>query len=419
MDKMRNKRLLSVCMVFLLVVELLLYSGKVFVVQAEGVASSLSSEELRETAAMIAADTSPDLGVTAKAAVLMEADTGTIIYEKNATEQLSPASITKIMTLILIFDAIDSGQITLQDEVTTSAYAKSMGGSQVFLEEGEKQTVETLIKCIVVASGNDASVAMAEYICGSETEFVHQMNERAASLGMTETHFEDCCGLTESATHLTSAKDVALMSRELITRYPQIHQYSSIWMENIVHVTEKGSSEFGLANTNKLLKQYEYCNGLKTGSTSLAKYCLSATATKDGISLIAVVMAAPDYKVRFSEAKAMLTYGYGVCRLFTDENQEKLPLMLVENGVQEIVSLRYQGEFSYLSTDGTDVTQIEKRLELPNSCKAPAIEGEVAGRAVYYLNEVEIGSVDILYNENIERAGYWDYFRKMLEIYFI
>ncbi len=416
---MRNKRLLSVCMVFLLVVELLLYSGKVFVVQAEGVASSLSSEELRETAAMIAADTSPDLGVTAKAAVLMEADTGTIIYEKNATEQLSPASITKIMTLILIFDAIDSGQITLQDEVTTSAYAKSMGGSQVFLEEGEKQTVETLIKCIVVASGNDASVAMAEYICGSETEFVHQMNERAASLGMTETHFEDCCGLTESATHLTSAKDVALMSRELITRYPQIHQYSSIWMENIVHVTEKGSSEFGLANTNKLLKQYEYCNGLKTGSTSLAKYCLSATATKDGISLIAVVMAAPDYKVRFSEAKAMLTYGYGVCRLFTDENQEKLPLMLVENGVQEIVSLRYQGEFSYLSTDGTDVTQIEKRLELPNSCKAPAIEGEVAGRAVYYLNEVEIGSVDILYNENIERAGYWDYFRKMLEIYFI
>lgn len=416
---MRNKCLLSVCMVFLLVVELLLYSGKVFVVQAEGVASSLSSEELRETAAMIAADTSPDLGVTAKAAVLMEADTGTIIYEKNATEQLSPASITKIMTLILIFDAIDSGQITLQDEVTTSAYAKSMGGSQVFLEEGEKQTVETLIKCIVVASGNDASVAMAEYICGSETEFVHQMNERAASLGMTETHFEDCCGLTESATHLTSAKDVALMSRELITRYPQIHQYSSIWMENIVHVTEKGSSEFGLANTNKLLKQYEYCNGLKTGSTSLAKYCLSATATKDGISLIAVVMAAPDYKVRFSEAKAMLTYGYGVCRLFTDENQEKLPLMLVENGVQEIVSLRYQGEFSYLSTDGTDVTQIEKRLELPNSCKAPAIEGEVAGRAVYYLNEVEIGSVDILYNENIERAGYWDYFRKMLEIYFI
>lgn len=416
---MKKKSILSTITAFLLIVNLLLYSEGLAVVQAEGMATSRSSEELRETAAMIATDTEPDLGVTAKAAVLMEASTGTIIYEKNATEQVSPASITKIMTLILIFDAIESGQITLQDEVTTSAYAKSMGGSQVFLEEGEKQTVETLIKCIVVASGNDASVAMAEYICGSETEFVRQMNERAASLGMTETHFEDCCGLTESATHLTSAKDVALMSRELITHYPQIHQYSSIWMENIVHVTEKGSSEFGLANTNKLLKQYEYCNGLKTGSTSKAKYCLSATATKDGISLIAVVMAAPDYKVRFSEAKAMLTYGYGVCRLFTDENQEELPQIAVEDGTQKIVPLRYRGGFSYLSTDGTDVTQIEKQLEIPESCRAPITEGEVAGRAVYYLNGVEIGSVDILYHGDVERAGYWDYFRKILELYFV
>lgn len=304
---MKKKSILFTLTAVLLAVAMLLsYESSAFV-RAEGLADSRSSEELRETAAAIMADTAPDLGITAKAAILMEADTGTVIYEKNATERLSPASITKVMTLILIFDAIESGQITLQDEVTTSAYAKSMGGSQVFLEEGEKQTVETLIKCIVVASGNDASVAMAEYICGSEAEFVNRMNERAAGLGMAETHFEDCCGLTESATHLTSAKDVALMSRELITKYPQIHDYSSIWMENIVHVTEKGSSEFGLANTNKLLKQYEYCNGLKTGSTSIAKYCLSATATKDGISLIAVVMAAPDYKVRFSEAKAMLT----------------------------------------------------------------------------------------------------------------
>lgn len=416
---MKRKSILSTITAFLLVVSLLLDLGGLSAVRAEGITSSLDSEELRETAAIIAADTNPDLGVTAKAAVLMEASTGTIIYEKNATEQVSPASITKIMTLILIFDAIESGQITLQDEVTTSAYAKSMGGSQVFLEEGEKQTVETLIKCIVVASGNDASVAMAEYLCGSETEFVRQMNERAAGLGMTETHFEDCCGLTESSSHLTSAKDVALMSRELITHYPQIHQYSSIWMENIVHVKEKGSSEFGLANTNKLLKQYEYCNGLKTGSTSLAKYCLSATATKDGISLIAVVMAAPDYKVRFSEAKAMLTYGYGVCRLFKDENQEELPWIIVEDGVQKIVPIRYRAGFSYLSTDGSDVAQIEKRLELPESCRAPVAAGEVAGRAVYYLDGIEVGSVDILYDGSVERAGYWDYFRKIVELYFI
>lgn len=417
---MKNKSVLSMLTALLMIVVLMLSSVFSAVVQAEErITIPLTTEELRETAAMIEADVSPDLGITAKAAVLMEADTGTIIYEKNATEQLSPASITKIMTLILIFDAIASGQITLQDEVTTSAYAKSMGGSQVFLEEGEKQTVETLIKCIVVASGNDASVAMAEYICGSETEFVHQMNDRAAGLGMTETHFEDCCGLTESMTHLTSAKDVALMSRELITRYPQIHDYSSIWMENIVHVTDKGSSEFGLANTNKLLKQYEYCNGLKTGSTSIAKYCLSATATKDGISLIAVVMAAPDYKVRFSEAKAMLTYGYGVCRLFTDENVEELPTMAVNGGVEKEVPLRYREGFSYLSTDGTDVTQMEKVLELPEICTAPVNSGEVVGRAVYYLNGVEVGSVDILFASSVEKAGYWDYFWELIEVYLV
>jgi len=417
---MKNKNVLSVLTALLITVVLMLSSVFSAVVQAnEEFTIPLTTEELRETAAMIEADVSPDLGITAKAAILMEANTGTIIYEKNATERLSPASITKIMTLILIFDAIASGQITLQDEVTTSAYAKSMGGSQVFLEEGEKQTVETLIKCIVVASGNDASVAMAEYICGSETEFVRLMNERAAGLGMTETHFEDCCGLTESATHLTSAKDVALMSRELITKYPQIHNYSSIWMENIVHVTEKGSSEFGLANTNKLLKQYEYCNGLKTGSTSIAKYCLSATATKDGISLIAVVMAAPDYKVRFSEAKSMLTYGYGVCRLFTDENMEELPNMIVEGGVADNVALRYREGFSYLSTDGTDVTQIEKKVELPEGCRAPVNSGDIAGRAVYYLEGAEIGSVDILFAESVEKARYWDYFWKIIEIYLV
>lgn len=198
-------------------------------------------------------------------AVLMEASTGQIIYEKNADEKRSPASITKIMTLILIFDALDSGKIKLTDEVVTSAHAKSMGGSQVFLEEGEVQTVDTLIKCIVIASGNDASVAMAEYIAGTEDEFVKMMNERAAGLGMTNTHFEDCCGLTESGTHVTTARDIALMSRELINKYPQIHNYSTIWMENITHVTKQGTKEFGLSNTNKLLKMATkfQCNRVK------------------------------------------------------------------------------------------------------------------------------------------------------------
>ena len=198
---------------------------------------------------------SQTLQIQAPGAVLMEASTGQIIYEKNADERRSPASITKIMTLILIFDAIDAGKIRLGDEVVTSAHAKSMGGSQVFLEEGEIQTVETLIKCIVIASGNDASVAMAEYISGSEAAFVQSMNERAKGLGMTGTHFVDCCGLTESPEHLTTARDIAVMSRELITKYPQIHNYSTIWMENITHVTKQGTKEF-LSNLKCILCHY-------------------------------------------------------------------------------------------------------------------------------------------------------------------
>ena len=214
--------------------------------------------------------------IAAPSAILMEASTGQVIYEKDADEKRSPASVTKVMTLILIFDALQSGKIQLTDEVVTSAHAKSMGGSQVFLEEGEKQTVETLIKCIVIASGNDASVAMAEYIAGSEDEFVRMMNERAAGLGMANTHFVDCCGLTESPDHYTTARDIAIMSRELINKYPQIHNYSTIWMENITHVTKQGTKEFGLSNTNKLLKMATNftVTGLKTGSTSIAKYCL-------------------------------------------------------------------------------------------------------------------------------------------------
>lgn len=356
---------------------------------------------------------SADLGLTAVSAILVEASTGTVIYEKNADQALSPASITKIMTLILIFDALESGKIQLDDQVTVSAYAKSMGGSQVYLEEGEVQTVETMIKCIVVASGNDASVAMAEHLAGSETEFVRQMNERAQGLGMTQTKFEDCCGLTDSTTHVTSARDVAIMSRELITRYPQIHQYSSIWMENIVHNTAQGSSEFGLANTNKLLKQYEGCNGLKTGSTSLAKYCVSATATRNGVTLIAVIMAAQDYKIRFSEAASLLNYGYASCKLYTDENPESLPLLPVENGVKEEFSLRYGSPFSYLSTTGEDFSAITKEWVYPETIQAPVLEGTVVGHLVYSLNGKEIGRVEILAAEDVEEAGYLDYWREL------
>lgn len=360
-----------------------------------------------------------DLGLTSASALLMEASTGNVIYEKDADVQLRPASITKIMTLILIFDAIEAGKIKLEDEVTTSAYAKSMGGSQVFLEEGEKQTVDTLIKCIAVASGNDASVAMAEHISGSETVFVNEMNLRAAGLGMNSTNFEDCSGLTDSATHVSTARDVALMSRELLNKYPQIKDYTTIWMENITHVTAKGSSEFGLANTNKLIKQYEWATGLKTGSTSLAKYCLSATAYRNSIELIAVIMAAPNYKIRFNEAITLLNYGYGVCKLFVDDNLDVLPEAKIYDGITEFTPIEYDSGFSYLTTDGTDVSNITKEIVLTDKISAPIEEGEVAGRAVYFLDGKEVGSVKLLFKESVKKAGFFDYFKRALDEYFV
>ena len=369
-----------------------------------------AEEQQQTTESKVATD---DTFVQAPSALLMEAGTGTVIYEKDPDTRRSPASITKIMTLILIFDELKSGNLKLDDEVTTSAYAKSMGGSQVFLEEGEVQTVETMIKCIVVASANDASVAMAEKICGSEEAFVERMNARAKELGMMETHFCDCCGLTSDEQHYTSARDVALMSRELITKYPEIYRYTKIWMEDITHVTQKGSTPFTLSSTNKLLKQYEYTTGLKTGSTSVAKYCFSATAHKDGIDLIAVVMAAPDHKVRFADAKTLLTYGFSVCSIYHDANTDTLPKLKVKGGVEDTVSLRYDKEFRYLDLNGQDMSGVTKKWELSETVPAPATEGEKAGEAVYYLGEQRLGSVDILYAQTVEQADYGDCIKKV------
>ena len=352
---------------------------------------------------------------------LMEASTGQVIYEKNADEKRSPASITKIMSLILIFDALEQGKIKMDDLVVTSAYAKSMGGSQVFLEEGETQTVETLIKCIVVASGNDATVTMAEYIAGSEDAFVQMMNDRAKTLGMDNTHFTDCCGLTEDPSHLTTARDIAVMSRELINKYPQIHNYSTIWMENIVHVTNQGTKEFGLANTNKLLKMATNfrTTGLKTGSTSLAKYCLSATAEKDGVRLIASIMAAPDYKVRFQDAVTLLNYGYAVCRLYEDKEKLPLPEMPVKNGVEDAVPLTYDGTFSYLSINGEDFSKVEKTLILEESLTAPVEPGRKAGVLSYSLGGKKLGELPVITDGSAEEARYKDYVKDLFELWLL
>ena len=353
--------------------------------------------------------------IQAPSGVLMEAQTGTVIYQKDSDTRRSPASITKIMTLILIFDALEKGNLKLDDIVTTSAYAKSMGGSQVFLEEGETQTVETLIKCIVIASGNDASVAMAEHICGSEQEFVRHMNERATELGMKNTHFEDCCGLTDSSNHYTTARDIAIMSRELITKYPKILEYSSIWMENITHVTKQGTKEFGLTNTNKLLRSYDGCVGLKTGSTSLAKYCLSAVAKRNKITLIAVVMAAPDYKVRFTEAESMLNYGFSRCSLYIDEKMQPLPEVPVKKGKEKSVPLVYEKQFQYLNTDGETIGKVEKKLRIHREVKAPLKKGSQAGEMIYSADGKELGRVRILYARTIGQATYLDCVKELLK----
>lgn len=353
--------------------------------------------------------------IEAPSALLMEASTGTVIYEKDADIQRNPASVTKIMTLILIFDALQSGKIKLSDQVVTSAHAKSMGGSQVYLEEGEVQNVETLIKCIVIASGNDASVAMAEYIGGDESTFVRMMNERAAGLGMENTKFIDCCGLTDDPAHVTTARDIALMSRELITKYPQITNYSTIWMENITHVTKQGTKEFGLANTNKLLKMatnFEV-TGLKTGSTSIAKYCLSATARKDGIELIAAIMAAPDYKTRFNDAVTLLNYGYGNCQLYRDESIPVLEPIPVANGVEETVNAEYREEFTFLGLHGEDFSKVEKEIMLEENLEAPVMEGDVLGYLVYKMDGEELGRVAIIAAGDVAKAGFFDYWKKL------
>lgn len=353
-------------------------------------------------------ETTGGILLTCPSAILMEASTKSVIYEKAPDERRSPASITKIMTAILIFDAIEAGKISLEDEVVTSAYAKSMGGSQVYLEEGEKQTVDTLIKCIMVSSGNDASVAMAEYIAGSESGFVQMMNERAASLGMENTHFEDCCGLTDSDNHYTTARDIALMAQELITRYPQIKSYTTIWMENITHVTMQGSKEFGLANTNKLLKQYPYTTGLKTGSTNKAKYCVCATANKDGVELIAVIMGCPNYKDRFTEAQSLLQFGYTTCKLYQDENPPELMPILVKGGIDKQVPAVYKEKFSWLFVSGEYFSNMEKMLTT-NELTAPIEKGEQIGTVTYRLNGKELGSIGIYAGESVREAKFFDY----------
>ncbi len=350
--------------------------------------------------------------VSAVSAVLIEGSTGEILFEKDKDKELVPASITKIMTLNLIFEAIDSKKISLEDSVTVSEYAASMGGSQVFLEPNETQTVNDMIKCISIASANDAAVAMAEKIAGSEEAFVQKMNEKAKELGMEHTQFKNCTGLDDNieSGHYSSAYDVALMSKELITKHPEISSYSTVWMDTITHKTKKGETQFGLTNTNKLVRFYDGITGLKTGSTSKAKYCLSATARRNDMDLIAVVMAAPDHKKRFSEAQSLLDYGFANCCIYNDPDiAESLSEAPVQGGRKNSVKTEPGSVFSHIFTSETDTDTVTKKITYSDDLKAPLAKGAPVGTVEYYYDNACIGSIDIVAGENIEEAGFQDY----------
>lgn len=358
------------------------------------------------------------LSITAKAAVLIDNNSGRILYEKNKDKELVPASITKIMTLLLIFEGLEQGKYNLNDEVTVSEHAAEMGGSQVYLEPGEVQTVETMIKCISIASANDAAVAMAEFVAGSEDVFIERMNQKAAELGMEHTHFMNCNGLDDSikSGHYSSAYDVALMSRALVSKYPAISDYSTVWMDTIIHKTKKGESEFGLTNTNKLIRTYQGITGLKTGSTSKAKYCLSATACRDDINLTAVIMAAPDHKIRFTEAASLLDYGFANCKAFV-EKADDIPLkpQAVTGGRKGEIIPRLESDFKYVLC-GEESNQTPKReITYRPKLKAPVKEGEVIGNVTYTMNNQEIGSIPIVAAETVKTADYPHLFLKLLQ----
>lgn len=358
---------------------------------------SVNAEEKEENQA---------LSLTAESGILMEATTGKIIYEKEADAQKPPASVTKIMTLLLIFEDLADQKMKLEDEVTVSAHAASMGGSQVFLETGEVQTVDTLIKCITVSSGNDAAVAMAEHVCGSEEAFVSRMNEKAKELGMNHTNFVNCCGLDVDG-HVTTARDIALMSRELTTKYPDIFNYSTIWMDEFTHKTAKGESVFGLSNTNKLLKHYQGCNGLKTGSTSKAKFCISATASRNDVSLIAVVMACPDSKSRSADISSMFDYGFANVNIYEDgQPLDDWKKIEVAGGQVKSVPIHSDNSFTYMMLKNETEHEITKKIRIVDPLRAPVAKNEVIGEIEYYMDGEVIGTMPIYASEQVEEKDY-------------
>lgn len=346
-----------------------------------------------------------DFGVPS--CILTEASSGIVLYEYNADEALPPASVTKIMTLLIIMEAIDDGKLMWEDMVETSEYAASMGGSQVYLEPGERMSVMDMVKCVVVSSANDAAVALAEKVAGSEEKFVELMNKRAAELGMKNTVFKNTNGLDDTVEgHVTSARDIAIMSRELIVNHPKILEYSSIWMDTI------RDGAFGLTNTNRLIRFYRGANGLKTGSTSKAKYCISATAERDGMELIAVVMAAENRDTRNEAAKKLLDYGFANWEL-AKMTAGTLEPMKVVGGVEDLVEL-VCAETSMVVEKGS-AAKIERIYELPDKISAPVAEGEQIGSVKYILSDEVIAEIPITAAKSVKKLGFIDIFGRLFK----
>ncbi|MDE6759116.1 MAG: D-alanyl-D-alanine carboxypeptidase [Lachnospiraceae bacterium] len=350
-------------------------------------------------------DNAAVIKIESPSVLLMELNSGQVLYEKDPDTARRPASVTKIMTMLLAFEAIDSGKFGLEDTITVSEHAASMGGSQVYLEVGETQTVEDMLKCMIVSSANDAAVAVGEAIAGSEPGFVAMMNEKAAALGMTNTHFENACGL-EADGHLMSARDIAILSRELLLKHPEVTNYSTIWMDTIIHKTRKGESEFGLANTNKFLKKYDGANGLKTGYTSAAGFSMSATATRNGTTLIAVVMGSKTKDIRYSDAAKLLDYGFANCTIYEDNKVlEGNNQIEIKNGVKKQVTVEAEQDFHYVFVGDSKNGDITKKMEIVKEA-APVEKGDIVAKVVYEQAGNPLGSVNIIAIEPVEQQKY-------------
>lgn len=350
-----------------------------------------------------------ELPLTSRAALLMEKTTGQILFAQNEHEKLEPASVTKIMTLLLTMDAIDSGALAYDDVVTVSANAAGMGGSQVFLAEGEQITVEELLKCVCVSSGNDAAVALAEKVAGVTELFVEQMNNRARGLGMDDTHFVNPTGLTAEG-HVTSAHDIALMSRELLTKHPDIRSFTTIWTDSIRNGT------FDLANTNKLIRRYDGATGLKTGYTASAGYCISATAEREGMELIAVVMKGETADKRNADAKALLNYGFSAYALVSAAPEELLPALPVTMGETDSVSLTLPPEALTAVVEKAQAAALERRIDLPESLPAPVRQGQQVGTLTLCSGDTELMTVPILAAEDAAGRSWGRMFTDLLKM---